>query len=181
MLRTILQPADLGGAALDEFKDWLGITRSGEDARLANLLAASLAMCEAFTGQAPLEQRIEERLPPRAGRYCIGARPVRALIAAELIEAGGTRVAIAPSDHGFAIDACGMAAADIKRDFAGQAIALLMVVGIAPDWPALPAPLRQGIIRLGAHYYRDRDQDRAIQPPASVTALWRPWRVMRLT
>ena len=28
MLRTIEQPADLSGAALSEFKDWLGITRA---------------------------------------------------------------------------------------------------------------------------------------------------------
>lgn len=181
MLRTIVQPADLGGAALGEFKDWLGITRSGEDALLTDLLGASLAMCEAFTGQSPLEQRIEERLPPRAGRQVLTSRPVRMLLSAELIDPGGVRVSIAGEGHGFVIDASGVAEAELKRDFTGQAIALQMIVGIAPDWAALPRALRHGIIRLGAHYYRDRDHQGTSQPPASVTALWRPWRAVRLT
>lgn len=181
MLRTIVQPADLGGAALGEFKNWLGISRSSEDALLLDLLGASLAMCEAFTGQSPLEQRIEERLPTRIGRYFLTSRPVRALIAAELIEPSGARLSIAGEDIGFEIDAGGVAVAELKQAHEGQAIALQVTAGLAPDWPSLPGPLRQGIIRLGAHYYRDRDHEGATQPPASVTALWRPWRVLRLT
>jgi uncharacterized phiE125 gp8 family phage protein len=55
-------------------------------------------------------------------------------------------------------------------------------VGIAADWASLPPALKHGVIRLAAHYYRDRDtgSQRTAAPPASVAALWQPWRAMRL-
>ena len=52
--------------------------------------------------------------------------------------------------------------------------------GLAPDWPSLPEPLRQGIVRLVAHMFAHRDAPDDAGPPAVVAALWRPWRRMRL-
>ncbi|OYW88988.1 MAG: hypothetical protein B7Z20_01255, partial [Sphingobium sp. 32-64-5] len=49
--------------------------------------------------------------------------------------------------------------------------------GMAQDWAALPDPLRQGVVRLAAHLFAQSASD---APPAIVTALWRPWRRMRL-
>jgi uncharacterized phiE125 gp8 family phage protein len=51
--------------------------------------------------------------------------------------------------------------------------------GVAADWNGVPEPLRQGIVRLAAHLYGARGQDEGA-PPASVAALWRPWRRVRL-
>jgi uncharacterized phiE125 gp8 family phage protein len=181
MLRTIKQPAVLSGAGLSEFKQWLGITRTDEDALLLDLLSAAVAMCEAFTGQTPLEQRVEERFPPQRGRYHLASRPVQALVAAESVSVSGTRTTIAASGYRFEVCATGMATFDLQTDLDAQFMAVEIVAGIAPDWASLPGPLRQGIIRLAAHYYRDRDHEGAVQPPASVSALWRPWRITRLT
>ncbi|WP_298470312.1 hypothetical protein [uncultured Erythrobacter sp.] len=181
MRRTIVQPADLSGPALAEFKDWLGISRPNEDPLLVDLLAASLATCEAFTAQAPLEQTIEERISVKQGIYRLGSRPARMLLNAELIDQIGTRSSLSGQGHGFNLDHDGVATADLKFDLEGQAVAVTLLVGIAPDWPSVPKALRQGIIRLAAHFYRDRDSERMMQPPSSVTALWRPWRTMRLT
>jgi len=50
--------------------------------------------------------------------------------------------------------------------------------GLAADWPSLPAPLRQGVAMLAAYLFDSRDGAGA--PPAAVTALWRPFRRMRL-
>lgn len=180
MQRTIVQPADLSGAALDEFKEWLGISRSGEDQMLIELLAASLATCEAFIGQAPLEQTIEERVAVKQGKYCLHSRPARLLLNAELISQTGTRTSLSGQGHGFELDHVGIAIADLKFDLDGQAVAVQLLVGIAAEWSLVPKGLRQGIIRLAAHYYRDRDQEPGSQPPSSVAALWRPWRTMRL-
>lgn len=181
MLRTIVQPADLSGSALTEFKQWLGISRSNEDAMLIDLLSASLAMCEAFTGQTPLQQTVEERVSVKAGLYRMASRPVHLLANAELIAADGTRSSLAGQGHGFELDEGSTASADLKSNLDGQAVAVQLIVGIAGTWEEVPKPLRQGIIRLAAHYYRDRDREGRSQPPASVTALWRPWRAMRLT
>ena len=43
---------DLSGQPLDELKEWLAITTSGEDALLVRLLEAAWQMCLRFTGTA---------------------------------------------------------------------------------------------------------------------------------
>jgi uncharacterized phiE125 gp8 family phage protein len=184
MRRTIIEPADLGGPALAELKDWLGISRANEDELLTAMLQASLAMCEDFTGQAPLTQRVEERVPPDAGQTCLFSRPVTALHAAEIVAQDGTRTLLEPAGYGFALQADGIAVFDLASPVTGQAVALRVDAGIAQSWQTVPAALRQGMIRLAAFHYRERDRTgspaAASQPPASVSALWRPWRTMRL-
>lgn len=181
MLRTIVQPADLSSDALAELKEWLGISRPGEDAMLLELLAASLAMCEAFTGQAPIEQRVEEHFPVKRGRFFFASRPVRSLLSVETVSADGSRSSVASEEFQFGTEASGVGTVDLKITSNAEFVAVQILAGIAPSWSEMPKSLRQGIIRLAAYYYRDRDHERAAQPPASVTALWRPWRVMRLT
>ncbi len=183
MRRTLVQPADVS-TALAELKTWLGISRSNEDDMLAGLLRAGLEACEAFTGQAPLSQTVEEHLPVRGGSYDLKSRPVRALLNAELVAQDGTRNAIDTGDLGFVLHSDGTARVESAPAFEGRAISLHLDVGLAADWATVPASLRQGLIRLAAFEYRYRDQavgdkPQAV-PPASVTALWRPWRQLRL-
>jgi uncharacterized phiE125 gp8 family phage protein len=51
--------------------------------------------------------------------------------------------------------------------------------GIATDENGVPEPIRQGVLRLVAHLFSSRDGAGG-DPPAAVTALWRPYRRMRL-
>ncbi len=183
MQRKLVLPAHAGEVGLAELKHWLGISRNTEDALLAGLLGAALELCEAFTGQAPLAQTIEEHVRPEPGLHLLGSRPVRAIVLVEEVRHDGSRVPLAATGYDAEIAACGTASLRLGQPLAARAAAVRMVVGIASDWASLPPALRQGIIRLAAHYYRDRDaetQRGAVPPPASVTALWRPWRLMRL-
>jgi hypothetical protein len=50
--------------------------------------------------------------------------------------------------------------------------------GLAVSANEVPEPIRQGILRLVAHLFTARDGTG--DPPAAVTALWRPYRRMRL-
>ncbi len=186
MQRIIVEPPVIGAAALAELKHWLGISRADDDAALTGLIETSLSICEAFTGQTPLRQTVEETIALVSGWQELVSRPVRAVTGAALIKDDGTREALAaPAEVIEWRIASNAACAQLLQAFEGQAIALQLVVGIADDWAALPAPLKQGIIRLAAHQYRDRDGPRenraSAVPPASVTALWRPWRGVRLT
>jgi uncharacterized phiE125 gp8 family phage protein len=54
------------------------------------------------------------------------------------------------------------------------------MAGLASDENDVPEPIRQGVLRLVAHLFTVRDGDGA-EPPAAVTALWRPYRRMRLS
>lgn len=183
MERIIVQPPVIGGAALAELKHWLGITRPDEDTALTGLLAASLAICEAFTGQTPLAQRVEEIVAPRTGWQELTSRPVRAVTGVALIAADGSRTALSLPTDVIEWRIAGSACVQLLRPFDGTGIAIALQTGIADEWDGVPAPLRHGIIRLAAHHYRDRDRDpkASLAPPASVTALWRPWRATRLT
>lgn len=183
MQRIVVLPAMIGEAGLAELKQWLGITRNTEDALLAGLLAAALDLCEAFTGQAPLAQLVEEQLPAVEALQLLRSRPVREIAAVEVVGADGARTALAAPDYSAEIAACGTASFRLLVPAEGAALAVRLMVGIAGDWASLPPALRQGIIRLAAHHYRDRDADgqtSAAPPPISVTALWQPWRLMRL-
>ncbi len=183
MQRIIVVPAGIDEAGLAELKQWLGISRNNEDLLLAGLLAAALDLCEAFTGQMPLEQTAEEALLPQSGQQRLRTRPVRSIISAQMLDDDGGRSPIDESAYVAEITACGTASFRLTQPVQGRAIVVQMVAGIAPDWASLPAGLRQGIIRLAAHHYRDRDTDglrNPAPPPASVTALWQPWRLMRL-
>lgn len=182
MERIIVQPPVTGGAALAELKHWLGITRPDEDAALGGLLDASLTICEAFTGKTPLAQTVEEVIALRAGWQELVSRPVRAITGAALIAADGSRGALTAAEAVIEWRISGSACVQLRQPLQGQGIAVQLVAGIAEDWESLPAPLRHGIIRLAAHHYRDRDRDTkaSTAPPASVTALWRPWRSVRL-
>lgn len=180
MQRTIVQPPVPGSAALAELKHWLGISRPDEDAALTRLLETSLAICEAFTGQTPLRQTIEEIVPLDASWRELVSRPVQTLVSADLIATDGSRETLAEPEYVVEFRAGGSACVRLLQPLEGRGLALQLAVGIAADWSALPAPLAQGIIRLAAHHYRDRDSKSAAVPPASVTALWRPWRQVRL-
>jgi uncharacterized phiE125 gp8 family phage protein len=188
MRRTVVQPASLAGDALAELKAWLGISRPNDDAMLVNLLEASHALCEAFTGQMPLVQMVEEELPFLAGTSRLTAQPVRSLVSVEAIANDATRSPLDTSDYEFILAADGIASLEFSSRADGRPLAVRVRAGLAPDWASLPAPMRQGMIRLAAHHFRERDrpaqsksQQSAVAAPASVTALWRPWRRPRLT
>ncbi|MEM7688590.1 MAG: hypothetical protein AAF291_06185 [Pseudomonadota bacterium] len=181
MQRTVITPPQIGVDALEELKGWLGISRSTEDALLADLLHASLSMCEAFTGQTPIEQTVEEIVPPLAGEYPVQSRPVRSFVSAELIGQDGARNPLTANAFDFRIDAAGQGCLALSAGFDARGVTVAFRAGIAADWSALPGALKQGVIRLAAFHYRERDEGRPANAPSSVTALWRPWRVVRLT
>jgi len=180
MQRTIVQPPVIGGTALAELKHWLGISRPDEDTALTRLLETSLALCEAFTGQVPLHQTVEEIIPIASGWHELVSRPVQALVAAAVIGADGSRTVLEEPGYALELRAAGPACVRLLQPLEGRGVAVQLRVGIAQDWAVLPAPLGQGIIRLAAHHYRNRDGMGSALPPASVTALWRPWRQVRL-
>ena len=181
MKRAIIVPAALSGAPLAELKAWLGIRLSEEDQALTTLLRASLETCEAFTGQMPLEAECEEILPQASTWMWLATRPVQAISAVDGIAADGTRTPVEAENYEIELDADGGACVRAAIYPAANRIAVRFTAGIAPGWASLPEGLKHGVLRLAAHNYRQRDREAALTtPPAAVTALWQPWRRMRL-
>jgi uncharacterized phiE125 gp8 family phage protein len=176
MRRTIITPAVLPSAALAELKQWLGITVAADDVSLAHLLAAALETCESFTGRMPLVQTCREALAPQSGWQMLATRPVVSVLAVE--RSDGT--ALDADAYALELEADGSARVRLFASEPGRMM-VRFTAGLAPSWGELPEALRHGVIRLAAHQHREREGSGAAPiPPASVVALWRPWRRVRL-
>jgi uncharacterized phiE125 gp8 family phage protein len=181
MTRAIVAAATLAPAALAELKDWLGITTSGEDTSLTGQLRAALETCEAFTGIMPLVTGCEEMIPVCGQWHRLTTRPVLSITSVEGVPATGARIALATTAYEIDFRADGTGWVRVLDPGLATRIAVGLSAGLASDWADLPDGLRQGVIRLAAHHYRARENgDAAAMPPASVGALWRPWRSPRL-
>jgi len=184
MKRQIVTPAVLPPAALAELKQWLGIATAHDDAPLAVLLRAGLDICEAFTGLMPLEAECEEVRSASTAWQVLATRPVQAITAVDAIDAidaAGARTPLVSGAYALELDADGAGRVRLIEPGNATRIAVRFTAGLAPDWDSLPEALRHGVLRLAAHQHRERETSGAgALPPASVAALWRPWRRMRL-
>lgn len=180
MKRAILTPAALVPGPLDELKQWLAITTSRDDSSLASMLLAAIEACEAFTGQMPLETMCEEIVPATRGWHSIATTPVQAILSLEQMVEDDGRSTVDPDDYLFDISSDGCGRINLLRTFSSSRLAVQFIAGAAGQWDSLPQGLKHGIIRLAAHYYRERNQGDSASPPASVVALWQPWRRMRI-
>lgn len=181
MTRVIIVPPSPAPEALGELKQWLALTGSREDAMLERLIGAALELCEGFTGQLLLQATCEEILSASSGWQPLATRPVQAIVSVQGVPAEGARIPLAAGAYAIDLGSDGGARVRVDNPGAAGRIAVRFVAGLAPNWNALPESLRHGVIRLAAHQHRARENSSADPvPPAAVTALWRPWRRMRL-
>jgi len=164
-------------AALAETKAWLRIETAGDDATLAALVRSAVGMAEDFCGQMLFVRAGTEVLSATTAWQRLRTCPVRSITAARALSVDGTSAALAAD--AWAMDISGDGDGWIRTVQPGTGrVEVDLTAGIAADWASLPDALRQGIVRLAAHLFVERDN--AVPAPAIVTALWRPWRRMRL-
>ena len=167
-------PADAVAAARDAVKAHIRAAGDAEDELVAAQAVSALSLCEAFTGRAAIVREHVEWVRGDSAWRRLAVAPVVAIIAVEAVAEDGAASALAADRFAVDIDANGdgwvRAAAD------GVRVRVTCSAGLAADWAGLPAPLAQGVVLLAAHLLGGATSE----PPAAVTALWRPWRRMRL-
>ena len=173
MVETIAPP-EAAPVALAELRAFLRIDGASGDAELAAQLRVATELCERYIGRALLERTLRETLAARADWQMLSNAPVRAVTGVHGLASDGGEVALAPELYAIDIDAARQGWVRCALD--SRRIAVTYRAGSAGDWNAVPEPVRHGILRLAAHLRMDGEG----VPPAAVTALWRPWRVMRL-
>jgi uncharacterized phiE125 gp8 family phage protein len=171
--------APLDPSSVAELKTYLRLEGQEEDDLLSRLLKSSIGLCESFTGQKLLAERIEETVRLSTEWKQLSAVPVTAVEGLRTID---VNAALQPvprdrweaeiSDDGSA--RVRLLAAEPTR------VRVSYLAGMGLTWADLPEPLRHGIVRLSAHLYTYRDASDDRGPPAVVAALWRPWRRYRL-
>lgn len=164
---------------LDELKAFLRIEGSDDDAVLAALLRSAADTCEAFTGQALIAREVTETVAATQGWTCLGVVPVRAIDAVTAIAEDAITITLGTDGYAIDIDAEDHGWVRVLQPVQRGLVRVRYTAGMAGDANGVPEPLRQGILRLAAHSYGARGEAEA-PPPASVAALWRPRRRMRL-
>ncbi len=166
-------------APLAEIKALLRVETSGEDALIAGFARAATDLCERFTGRLLIARGVTEIVARSASWQRLAHMPVRAIEAVAAIGADGSATPLPPGDQAIDIDAAGHGWVRFPGGGGGRA-RVTYVAGMAGAPADLPEGLRQGVIRMAAHLYLRRDGEGAGEPPAAVSALWRPWRRLRI-
>ena len=171
--------------SLPEAQAFVRVETGQEEALLAGFVRSASGLCEAFIGQAIIARGFRQTLAASGAWQRLGRTPVRSIDLVEALAGDGSAVTLPSSAYAIDIDASGdgwvrvMGAGDARRvRISGQA-------GMAVTGNEVPEPLRHGILRLVGHLFTNRDgggiSGPGGEPPAAVTALWRPYRRMRLS
>jgi len=178
MASAAMPPAPL--VPVDQVKAYLRIEGSEEDALIAGLVRSATELCEAFTRTALLERDVREALPARAAWTRLSLAPVRAITGVAALNMIGDEQPLGAADYAIDIDARGEGWVRVLGRGAAGRVAVRYRAGLAPGWNGVPEPLRQGVVRMAAHLYAHRDAADGSGPPAAATALWLPYRRLRL-
>jgi len=173
-------PIVLPQAAVEEAKAYLRIVGPDEDALVERLMRSAAELCEQFTGQVLIARGFTQLLPASSAWARLGAAPVRTISGVEALPGEGAAMPLIASAYGIDIDANGDGWVRVTDAGAARRVRVVFEAGLASQWSGVPEALRQGTVRLAAHLYTHRDGAEDKGPPAAVTALWRPWRRMRL-
>ena len=163
--------------SMAEAQAYARVETGEEEAVLAGLVRTASALCECFTGQVLVARPFEEVLPAGAQWQRLALTPVRAIEEVAVLAADGSATVLPPG--GYEMDIDGRGDGWVKMPGGNRKLRVRGQAGMALDPNGVPEPLRQGILRLIAHLFATRDGTGG-EPPAAVTALWRPFRRMRL-
>jgi len=171
-------PAAAREAVRDAAKVQLRLSGNAEDLPLEQFAGVALGLAEAFTGTALILRDWTERLSAECRWRRLSMTPVSAITAVSGLPAEGAAFALPADSYAIDLDGSGQGWVRVHAPGAAGRIEVTYSAGISADFADLPGPLAQGVVLLTAHLFETRPPEAA--PPAAVSALWRPWRRMRL-
>lgn len=164
---------------MSEAQAYVRIETGEEEAVVAGLIRTASALCESFLNQVVIARDFTVELPASPSWERVSVSPVRSIISVETLAANGTATPLSSSAYEMDIDSSGDGWVRLTDPGSATRIRVSGTAGIALDENAVPEPIRQGVLRLVAHLFTSRDGAGG-DPPAAVTALWRPYRRMAL-
>ena len=170
--------------AAAEAAGFLRAAGAGEEALIAALVRSAAELCEQFTGTVLIARGFAEVLQPTGGWQRLGRTPVRSIAGVAALAMDGSAAPLPAAAYGVDIDSAGDGWVRVTDPAGASRVRVSYEAGMAAGWSEVPEALRHGVIRLAAHFYNLREaperRPSRIEPPASVTALWRPYRRLRL-
>lgn len=176
IFEEVAEPA----VSMAEVQAFVRVETGEEEAILAGLVRSASALCEAFTHQLLIARTFRQELNASGEWQRLGRGPVRSIDLVEGIAEDGSVMALAAGAYAIDIDASGDGWVRLIDAGGARRVRVSGQAGMAAGQNEVPEPLRHGILRLVGHLFASRDGDGG-EPPAAVTALWRPYRRMRLS
>lgn len=177
--------------SLEEAKAYLKVDGSDEDILISSLIITSRLHLEAALGLALITQTFRLVLDrwPRTGAIRVPVRPVQAIEEIRLRDGNGGVVVVDPADYDVDVSSAPariawMSGAPPQPAKRMNGLEVDLVAGYGPNAGDVPAPIRQGLKMLVAHWYENRDPVEIGSPktaiPAAVSCLVKPYRLVRL-
>ena len=163
---------------MSEAQAYVRIETGEEEAVLAGLIRTASALCEAFINQVVIARDFVLDLPASGSWERLPVTPVRSIGEVDSVAADGSITPLTTSAYAIDIDSSGDGWVRVQAGGSTR-VRASGAAGIAEDENGVPEPIRQGVLRLVAHLFTARDGGGG-EPPAAVTALWRPYRRIRL-
>lgn len=164
---------------MGEAQAYVRIETGEEEAVLAGLIRTTSALCEAFINQVVIARDFEADVPVSGGWERLPLTPVRSINEVQSIGDDGAAVPLARGAYSVDIDSSGDGWVRLTQAMDAKRLRASGEAGIADDENDVPEPIRQGVLRLVAHLFTARDGEGG-DVPAAVTALWRPYRRLRM-
>jgi uncharacterized phiE125 gp8 family phage protein len=164
---------------MSEAQAYVRIETGEEEAVLAGLIRSASALCEAFVNQVVIARPFELQLPASGNWERLALTPVKSITEVATLDANGIATVLPTDSYAIDIDSSGDGWVRVNEADGALRVQVIGTAGMADDENGVPEPIRQGVLRLVAHLFTTRDGEGG-DPPAAVTALWRPYRRLRM-
>ena len=164
---------------LSEAQAYLRIETGEEEALLAGLIRTASALCESFINQVVIARDFAVDVTASATWQRLSVTPVRSISEVDGVNSSGGATPLPSETYSIDLDSGGDGWVQVTQPPATSRLRVVGTAGMSDDENGVPEPIRQGVLRLVAHLFTARDGEGG-EPPAAVTALWRPYRRMRM-
>lgn len=162
--------------SLSEAQAFARVETGEEEAVLAGLVRSASALAEAFLNRVVIAREFTVDVAGSGNWERLPLTPVRSINSVVAVDSSGAETVLQSGDYAVDIDPAGDGWVKTSKS---SRVRVTGSAGMAIDENGVPEPVRQGVLRLVAHLFTARDGEGG-EPPAAVTALWRPYRRLRL-
>ena len=166
--------------SMSEAQAYVRIETGEEEAVLAGLIRTASGLCEAFLNQVVVARDFDIDVPASGAWERLPIAPVRSITGVTSIDLNDVATPLSSGTYAMDIDFAGDGWLRLEQLTEDSRLRVSGRAGMADSENGVPEPIRQGVLRLVAHLFTVRDGDGG-EPPAAVTALWRPYRRMRIS
>lgn len=164
---------------LGEAQAFLRLGDEQDEAFLAGLIRTASELCEGFLDQAIIVRPFREQLPASSEWQYLCTGIVRSVTSVKRVAGFAAAEELAVGSYEIDLDAAGRACLRLVDPTVTGRIEVVGTAGFAWSQHEVPEPIRHGVLRMVGHLFASRDGAGG-EPPAMVTALWRPYRRLGL-